>query len=81
MVATTAPLAMVRFHGQNRENWERKGISAAERFRYLYQPAELQRWVQSLKQMESAADEVHAVMNNCYADYAVRNAADLDSLL
>lgn len=81
MVATTAPLAMVRFHGQNRENWEKKGISAAERFRYLYQPSELQRWVPSLKQMESAAGEVHAVMNNCYSDYAVRNAADLASLL
>ncbi len=81
VVAATAPLAMVRFHGHNRENWERKGISAAEKFRYLYQPAELQQWVPSLKQMDSAADEVHAVMNNCYSDYAVRNAADLAGLL
>src|SRR2546428_789823 len=35
VVAVTAPLGMVRFHGHNRENWEKKGISTAEKFRYL----------------------------------------------
>ncbi|HEY8736106.1 MAG TPA: DUF72 domain-containing protein [Candidatus Dormibacteraeota bacterium] len=81
VVAATAPLAMVRFHGHNRENWERKGISAAEKFRYLYQPTELQPWVPSLRELAQDATEVHAVMNNCYADYAVRNAQDLAGLL
>jgi uncharacterized protein YecE (DUF72 family) len=81
VVATTAPLAMVRFHGHNRENWEKKGISTSEKFRYLYQPSELRQWVPPLRQMEGAASEVHAVMNNCYSDYAVRNAEDLTGLL
>ena len=81
VVAATAPLAMVRFHGHNRENLERKGISAAEKFRYLYQPTELQPWVPSLRELAQDATEVHAVMNNCYADYAVRNAQDLAGLL
>jgi len=31
--------------------------------------------------MAAQAGEVHAVMNNCYSDYAVRNAADLNELL
>ena len=81
VVAATAPLAMIRFHGHNQENWERKGISTAEKFRYLYQPTELQRWVPSLRELAHEATEVHAVMNNCYSDYAVRNAQDLAGLL
>ena len=81
VVARTAPLAMVRFHGHNRENWEKKGISTAEKFRYLYKQDELNPWVPKLGQLADGAREVHAVMNNCYSDYAVRNAEDLAELL
>ncbi|MDQ6882698.1 MAG: DUF72 domain-containing protein [Candidatus Dormibacteraeota bacterium] len=81
VVATTAPLAMIRFHGRNRETWEKKGISTAEKFRYLYPKEELQPWVRSLRSMAAESQEVHAVMNNCYADYAVRNAEDLSRML
>ncbi len=81
IVATTASLAMVRFHGHNRETWEKKGITPAEKFRYLYQPAELKSWVPSLESMAKSAKEVDAVFNNCYSDYAVRNAEDLAGLL
>jgi uncharacterized protein YecE (DUF72 family) len=80
-VAITAPLAMVRFHGRNRETWERKGLTAAERFKYLYDRRELAEWVPRLRSMAAQATEVHAVFNNCYADYAVRNAEDLTELL
>ncbi len=81
VVAATAPLAMVRFHGRNQENWEKRSITAAERFRYLYEPAELKPWASKLAQMAEQSREVHAVMNNCYSDYAVRNADDLAELL
>ena len=81
VAAVTAPLAMVRFHGRNRETWEKKGISTAEKFRYLYDRAELKPWVPNLRKMASEASEVHAVMNNCYSDYSVRNAEDLAQLL
>ena len=81
VVAVTAPPGMVRFHGRNRETWEKKGISTAEKFRYLYQSSELQPWVPSLRDMAKRANEVHAVFNNCYSDYAVRNAEDLGQLL
>ncbi len=81
VVAATAPLAMVRFHGRNKENWEKRSITAAERFRYLYEPAELKPWASKLAQMAEQTREVHAVMNNCYSDYAVRNADDLAELL
>ena len=81
VVASTAPLAMIRFHGRNRETWEKKGISTAEKFRYLYEPSELRSWVPALRELEAESREVHAVMNNCYSDYAVRNAEDLTGLL
>ena len=81
VVAVTAPLGMVRFHGRNQETWEKKGISTAEKFRYLYQPGELQGWVPNLQDMAKRANEVHAIFNNCYSDYAVRNADDLAQLL
>ena len=81
VVARTAPLAMVRFHGHNRENWEKKGSTTAEKFRYLYKTEELKPWVPKLRELEKGAADVHAVMNNCYSDYAVRNAEDLAGLL
>lgn len=81
VVATTAPLAMVRFHGRNRETWEKKNITTAERFKYLYDRRELAEWAPRLEAMAEQAQEVHAIFNNCYADYSVRNAADLAELL
>jgi len=81
VAAVTAPFGMIRFHGHNRENWEKKGISTAEKFRYLYKTEELQTWVPWLRTMARESGEVHAVMNNCYSDYAVRNAADLAELI
>src|ERR1700682_3719465 len=81
VVATTAPLGMVRFHGHNRENWEKKGISTAEKVRYLYQARELKVWAPNLQDMAKSATEVHAIFNNCYSDYAVRNAEELGELL
>ena len=80
-MACTSDLAIVRFHGHNDENWQRKGISAAERFRYLYSQEELQEWVAPIRELDAQAAETHALMNNCYQDYGVRNAYDLGRLL
>ncbi len=81
VVAVTAPVAEVRFHGRNTENWEKRGISAAERFRYDYSREELEQWVPRIEALEEDADSVHALMNNCYADYGIRSARLLDDLL
>jgi uncharacterized protein YecE (DUF72 family) len=81
VAAATAPLAIVRFHGRNAENWKKPGLSAAERFDYEYKLPELEEWLPKIKRLEEEADEVHLLMNNCYADKAVRNAADLGRLL
>ena len=77
----TAPLAIVRFHGRNAENWKKPGLTAAERFDYLYSKRELSGWMAKIAKLEEEADEVHLLMNNCYGDKAVRNAADLAEML
>jgi uncharacterized protein YecE (DUF72 family) len=81
VVAVTAPVAEIRFHGRNADNWEKKGISAAERFRYDYSREELKEWIPKVEQLAEEADSVHALMNNCYADYGIRSARVLADLL
>lgn len=78
----TAPeLAIVRFHGRNAETWEQRGITAAQRFNYLYSERELEAWVPAIRRLESDAEEVHLLMNNCFEDKAVRNAEQLMVML
>ncbi len=81
VLAVTAPLAVPRLHGHNEENWERKGITPAERFRYLYSPQELEAWAPRIEDLATNARETHVLFNNCYRDYGVRNAAQLAALL
>jgi uncharacterized protein YecE (DUF72 family) len=82
VVRVTNPrLAVVRFHGQNRAGWDKKGASVAERFDYLYRASELEAWVAPLKRLASEAQTVHAVFNNCVRNYAVLNAKELAFLL
>ncbi|MGH8947067.1 MAG: DUF72 domain-containing protein, partial [Acidimicrobiia bacterium] len=63
VVAVTAPVAEVRFHGRNAENWEKKGITAAERFRYDYPDEELEEWLPRIETLSEQAETLHALMN------------------
>jgi len=78
---TSKDLAIVRFHGRNAATWEAKGISPAERFRYLYSRDELGEWVPRIRQAASEARETHVLMNNCYANYGTTNAREIALLL
>lgn len=82
VVAVTSDLAVVRFHGRNTATWEDPEITtAAERFSYRYREDELAEWVPRIREMAASAPEVHVLMNNCYRDDAVINAAELAGLL
>jgi uncharacterized protein YecE (DUF72 family) len=81
LAATTDDLAVVRFHGRADDTWNTRTGSAAERFRYSYSKRQLRPWVAKLEELASHAREVHALMNNCYRDYGVRNAAELQAML
>lgn len=82
VVASTAKdLAVIRFHGHNRENWKKRGISVAERFNYLYSDAELEAWQPRLFELAAEAKRTHVLFNNCWRDNGVRNAAQLAALV
>ena len=80
--ATNPNLAMVRFHGRNAETWQARGLSsAAERFNYLYSDEELEELARQVQRLQEQAEETHVLFNNCYSDFGVRNAVDLQRLL
>ncbi|HWH00868.1 MAG TPA: DUF72 domain-containing protein [Pilimelia sp.] len=78
VLAATADLAVMRFHGHS-DRWTSKDIH--EKFGYEYSDAELREWAPRLRALADEAAETHVLMNNCYRDYAQRNAATLADLL
>ena len=64
LVATTTPLAYVRFHGRNAGTWNVRGGSAAQRFDYTYSEDELREWVSPLRELGGQAEEAYAFFNN-----------------
>jgi uncharacterized protein YecE (DUF72 family) len=82
VIEVTSPrLAVVRFHGRSDATWAGPSATAADRFRYLYDEKELAAWIPRIRSLAERAGSVHALMNNCYEDYGVRNAAQLRDLL
>jgi uncharacterized protein YecE (DUF72 family) len=80
--ATSPDLAIMRLHGRNRATWSKKGISAAERFNYLYSDEELRKRAGSVNGLGGHAPrELHVLFNNCYRDNAQRNALMLQDLM
>jgi uncharacterized protein YecE (DUF72 family) len=78
---TNPDLLVVRFHGRSDDTWAGGARSAAERFRYLYSEQELAELAHPIAELAPQARETHLLMNNCYRDYGVRNAAQLRDLL
>lgn len=78
VLAATADLAVVRFHGHS-DKWTSKDIH--EKFGYDYSERELRDWAPKLRELAGEAGQTHVLMNNCYQDYAQRNATTLAGLL
>jgi uncharacterized protein YecE (DUF72 family) len=78
--AVTAASAYVRFHGRNAATWNSRASSAAERFRYLYSPNELDEWVEPIRRLTEQVSTTYVMFNNCFADYAPKNAQQMLSL-
>ena len=80
--ATADDLAMVRFHGRDPKAWQ---IEVRDGERTL--PLRLLRATSSrsgcpkLQELSGQVRETHVLMNNCYRDFAVRNARELGDLL
>ncbi|NUO55860.1 MAG: DUF72 domain-containing protein [Hamadaea sp.] len=78
VVEATADRAVVRFHGHS-DGWTSRDIY--EKFGYLYSERELKDWAPKLEKLADTTGETHVLMNNCYSDYAQRNARQLLDLL
>ncbi|MBV9101454.1 MAG: DUF72 domain-containing protein [Candidatus Dormibacteraeota bacterium] len=81
MAITSPRLCIARFHGRNWRTWYKRVQTTAERFDFLYKPAQLQSWTAAI---EAAADQgvpVHVLLNNNASNYAVVNAFDMAQLL
>jgi uncharacterized protein YecE (DUF72 family) len=79
VVAATADLAVMRFHGHNDAEWESGSVQ--KRFKYLYSEEELKQWAPKVEDLAGSAKQTHVLMNNCYRDYAQQNAKELAALL
>jgi len=77
VVAATSDIGLVRFHGRNREMWEKKGVSVTERFNYLYSEDELRQWAPRIKELASMTRQLHVLFNNCHQDKAILNARQI----
>jgi len=78
VLAATADLAVVRFHGHS-DRWDSRDIY--ERFGYRYDERELREWAPKIAALAEQASATHVLMNNCYRDYAQVNARQLADLL
>ena len=81
VIATNQDLAVFRFHGRNAETWEKKNITPAERFRYLYDEDELADWTPKIAALAKSTKQTHAIFNNCYSNYGTTNAREAALLL
>jgi len=75
----TSPLAYVRFHGRNGENWW-KGDNVS-RYDWLYSEAELREWVPRIRAILQKASVLLAFFNNHRRGMAAQNARDLRRIL
>jgi uncharacterized protein YecE (DUF72 family) len=81
-VAVTSPeLAVLRLHGRRADQWGRRGATVAEKYRYLYDRAELGSWIRPVLEIAMRARETHVVFNNCYGNYGTTNALEFGEML
>jgi uncharacterized protein YecE (DUF72 family) len=81
VAASTSQVGVIRFHGRNRQTWERGGLKASGRFNYLYSENELKEWIPRIESLAAKTRQLHIIFNNCYDDKQIRNAKQIRTLL
>lgn len=79
--ATSKRLALMRFHGRRSEVWGKRGVPVIEKFKYEYSKKELAEWTPRIEVLREQAKETHVLFNNCYRDYAPKNARQFADLI
>jgi uncharacterized protein YecE (DUF72 family) len=75
----SAPLAYVRFHGRNAQQWW-QGDNAS-RYNYLYSEQQLMEWVPRIEQLATQAVTVVVAFNNHWRGQAAQNAREMKELI
>jgi uncharacterized protein YecE (DUF72 family) len=72
----------IRVHGRNYQDWFRKDAGRDARYNYLYEPADLRKWVKRTAAVAEQTDveEVSVIFNNHYKGKAVTNALQFKSI-
>jgi uncharacterized protein YecE (DUF72 family) len=78
---TSSDLAVVRMHGRRGDQWERRGATVADKYRYLYDQEQIEEWAPKVAEVARQAKETHVVFNNCYGNYGTTNALELTAAL
>ena len=81
VAVTSSHLAVVRLHGRRAETWERRNDIVSERYRYLYDDAQLRHWTLPIVDIAKQHQGVHVLFNNNHANYATTNALEMTELL
>ena len=73
------PIAYLRFHGRNYENWFKEDADRNSRYDYLYSEEELDQWIPRIHEMGDKAENVYVVGNNHFRGQAPANILQLKS--
>jgi uncharacterized protein YecE (DUF72 family) len=76
----TSPVGYVRLHGRNYDQWF-EAEKSADRYNYLYKPAELAGWKEKIERISEKAETTFVITNNHYDAKAGVNALQLRKLL
>ena len=76
----TAPLAYVRLHGRNYDQWF-DSDNRNDRYNYLYKECELEDWKERIEQVAQRAQTTYVITNNHFESKAGVNAIELKSML
>jgi uncharacterized protein YecE (DUF72 family) len=81
-IEATGDQVYLRLHGHNRENWFKRNVSAAERFKYLYSERELSTVAKDLQRLDDlGVKRASVIFNNCYQNFGIMNATTMAAIL
>ena len=76
----TAPIAYVRLHGRNYDQWF-DSDSRDDRYNYLYKERELEDWKERIENVAHKAQTTYVITNNHFESKAGVNAIELKSMI
>jgi len=80
-MVTSSELAVIRMHGRRADQWERRGASVADKYRYLYDAEQLAAWAPRVAAVAAQTRQTRLVFNNCYGNYGTTNALEMTAML